>query len=1069
MAESYSVKATLSAQDKGFTSTMNGAAKTTQSLGNTIKSGLGFGVLTGVGMAAFNSLKSGAASLITEIDQSNAAWKTFEQNMSFLGKSTSEISSVKGELQKFAQQTVYSSSDMASTYAQLESVGVGAMKSLNDGTTGLVKGFGGLAAAAENPQQAMKTLSMQATQMAAKPTVAWEDFKLMLEQTPAGVAAVAKQMGMSTSELVTAVQEGEMSTEEFFAAIEKAGNSDAFQKMATEAKTVGQAMDGLKETLGNKLGPAFDVLSQRGIKAINGITDKLAGLDSAGFADKVTAALAKAQPYFDMFKKVLLAVGKVLKAVGKFLLEHADAISKMIPVILGAAAAYKAFKVAKSVAPGIMSVTKSITSLAGKVTGGLSGKLTETADGLSKTGKASKASNKSMIASAKAFALMGVGVLLIAAAFGILAYSAIQLADAGGAAIGVMFGLVVALAAVGVGMAFMLKTVSAVGKKAMPAATALLVLGAAVVLIAAGFALLAYSAIQLSSAGGLAIGVMAGLVIALGALMALAAYLGPMMTAGAIGFIAFGAAILLVGAGALLAAFALQVVAGVLPIVCEHGFRGAGAIALLGVAMLAFAVGAALAGVACLVLAAGITVLAVGVLLAAVAVAALGAAMLLLGVAVTLAAAGVMLFATAIPIIATYGMQAALAFAALGASLLVFAAGVTVAGAGCMVLGAGLMMVAAGLALVGAAVLIVAAGVLALSAAVLLLAAGALMLGASLMVCAAAFVLMAAALPAAATGAMALAMGMTLLLATSLMLMALLLTLTMAVTALGIAAAAGAIGIVAFGAGMLTACAGVLAMNAALKGVSKKMKTISSSAKSSVSSFKAMSSAAKATKAVISSLADTAETSMNQIISAMNNAASNAQSAGQRLGTGFTNGMRAGLALAPAVALMAVASISAAFSAGYSRAYSAGRYIGQGLVNGLRSMLSSVRSIATQIANEVNKAIAAKAELGSPSKLTKQYGRWYGEGLVIGINDMVSKAQKAAENLVSIPDMSGLSPAMAFGGELSADYDYYRNAEFVIDVPLTVDGKEFARATASYTEDELNKRQTRSNRLRGKV
>ena len=82
---------------------------------------------------------------------------------------------------------------------------------------------------------------------------------------------------------------------------------------------------------------------------------------------------------------------------------------------------------------------------------------------------------------------------------------------------------------------------------------------------------------------------------------------------------------------------------------------------------------------------------------------------------------------------------------------------------------------------------------------------------------------------------------------------------------------------------------------------------------------------------------------------------------------------------------------------------------------------------------------------------------------------MAKKAWNAAKNLVSFPNMDKLSPAMAFSGELSSDYDYYRNAEFVIDVPLTVDGKEFARATASYTENELNRRQTRDNRKRGKI
>lgn len=76
--------------------------------------------------------------------------------------------------------------------------------------------------------------------MASKPKVAWMDFKIMMEQAPAGVAAVAKEMGMSAAELVSAVQDGKVKTEEFFDAMNRAGNSNAFQKMATEFKTVDQ-------------------------------------------------------------------------------------------------------------------------------------------------------------------------------------------------------------------------------------------------------------------------------------------------------------------------------------------------------------------------------------------------------------------------------------------------------------------------------------------------------------------------------------------------------------------------------------------------------------------------------------------------------------------------------------------------------------------------------------------------------------------------------------------------------------------------------------------------------------
>ena len=155
---------------------------------------------------------------------------------------------------------------MASTYAQLDAVGT-------KSTTKTCKGFWRLAAAAENPQQAMKTLSQQATQMAAKPKVQWQDFKLMVEQTPAGIAAVAKTMGKSTQQLIKDVQDGKIKTEDFFDAVAKTGTNKQFTKLATEYKTVGQAMDGLTETASNKLQPAFDKVSSIAIKGVSDVTN----------------------------------------------------------------------------------------------------------------------------------------------------------------------------------------------------------------------------------------------------------------------------------------------------------------------------------------------------------------------------------------------------------------------------------------------------------------------------------------------------------------------------------------------------------------------------------------------------------------------------------------------------------------------------------------------------------------------------------------------------------------------------------------------------------------------------
>ena len=281
MAESYSVTAILSAQDKNFSSVFGSAQGAADSLAGKLKSGLGFGVLVGIGQKAFSTLTGSVSGFTGELEATSAAWQTFSKNAEMNGHTAEQIAATKKELQNFAQQTIYSASDMATTYAQLDAVGIKSAESL-------VKGFGGIAAAAENPQQAMKTLSQQGVQMAAKPTVAWQDFKLMLEQTPAGIAAVASEMGMTTSEMVQAVQAGEIATNDFFEAVQKVGTGADFTELATSYKTTGQALDGLSETVTNTLMPAFEVFQKRGIGAVEKVIGIVEKFDGQKIADTVS-------------------------------------------------------------------------------------------------------------------------------------------------------------------------------------------------------------------------------------------------------------------------------------------------------------------------------------------------------------------------------------------------------------------------------------------------------------------------------------------------------------------------------------------------------------------------------------------------------------------------------------------------------------------------------------------------------------------------------------------------------------------------------------------------------------
>ena len=651
MAESFSVKAILSAQDRGFTSAFKSAMGTVSNLKSTLTSGIGFGIMAGIGQKAFGAVTSSIGGMVSELNSSSAAWKTFNGNMSMVGKGADEIASVKKELQEFAEDTIYSASDMASTYAQLSAVGI---KSTNK----LVKGFGGLAAAAENPKQAMKTLSQQATQMAAKPTVAWADFKLMIEQTPAGISAVAKEMGMTTTDLVQNVQDGKIATEDFFDAIAKVGTNDAFTKLATEYKTVDQAMDGLTETVSNKLAPSFDVLSGRAIKSLDGIINKIGDLDGDAIAGKLTGFFDKASGYWNVLKteasEVKTAFGDAFSAIGEdlgkitgafgstesissfagvmdsasgalqtfagFLEDHSETIAKVIPQIPKLVVAYKGFKIAKSVAPFVGAFTSAIAGLAGAGISAIAGKLFGISKGQREVGVSSRESMKSTMDSAKAFMMLGAGVALISAGFFLLSQGAKAVADSGPLAVAVLVGMVAAIAGLLIVAKMVAPTLSS-------GAAGFVAFGAAVVLAAAGIAVLTMSAISLANAGPLAIAVMFGLIVAIGGLMVVAAAVAPVLTAGAVGLIAFGVAAALVGAAVLLASAGLAIVASVLPIVAEYGLQASVAIGALGVAMTVFGAGVIVAGAGCAVLAVGLLAVGVAVLGVTVGVVAFGVAM----------------------------------------------------------------------------------------------------------------------------------------------------------------------------------------------------------------------------------------------------------------------------------------------------------------------------------------------------------------------------------------------------------------------------------------------------------
>ena len=730
-----------------------GASKSSNSMFKSMTGGVVVGNLIskGMGLAA-----SGVRSMVGELNEASTSWQTFEGNMHQLGASNTQIARAKSDMQKFAQQTIYSASDMSSTYAQLAAVGV-------KNTGKLVKGFGGLAAASDNPQQAMKTLSEQATQMAAKPKVQWQDFKLMLEQTPAGISAVAKTMGKSTTELIKNIQDGKVKTQDFLNAVAKTGTNANFSKMATQYKTVGQAMDGLKETLANKLQPQFDKVSQVGIKAIPGITDKLANLNWDALGNGILSTISKVQP-------ILANLGNGFKQMFEGF--NSSGAGKSIADMFGSIAdAGKKLTSTLSSGKGGNSFFKQLGSLGG-------GALSSVAQAISGVANAvGKMDPSSLMALARAFIVLkgGLkGIAIMAIVKGLQQLNGLSpgtIENIASALTKLAYAFVI-LKAVGKGMQ-MLKGIhdafsSLSGLKTPKMATpevpqaggitqsagaylklgaALLMVGGAVALTAAGFKLLADAATQLASGGGAAIATFFGMVAAIAALAILVNFLGPAMIGASIGFIMFAAALLMIGLAIGIASAGLALLATQLPIISQYGgsaagglLQLAGAIVVFGLAAIVGAVGLIALGVALMVVAIGFTVAAVGAVL-------LGVGLIMVGVGALIAAVGILMLGVGLALVAAFAMVAAVGLLLMGVAIMLIAVSA-------MIAAVGLMLMSVALMLIMVTAMIAAVGMLMLSMALILVGPMAMVAAVGLMLLASASMMLAAGLAAVAAAAM---------------------------------------------------------------------------------------------------------------------------------------------------------------------------------------------------------------------------------------------------------------------------------------------------------------------------
>ena len=1017
-------------------------------VGSVFKSVLGANLIGSALTTGIGTITSGIREMASELNSSQKAWKTFEGNLQAFGRSAEEIKAAKDEMQDFATKTIYSASDMASTYSQLDAVGTKNVGSL-------VKAFGGLAASAENPAQAMKSLSTQATQMASKPKIAWMDFKIMMEQAPAGMAAVAKEMGMSTADLVKAVQDGKVKTEDFFDALNRAGNSDAFQKMATEFKTVDQAIDGAKESLSNKLMPAFEKLNKFGIKAVNAISDALdkinfdsvadklgaflEDIDIDGFISTITGAFAKAgetvSEFFAVFNKIGVfeyisdtfrdigvtamsvfkeltshinifdnfteGFGNIIILVNKVIQNLAAGIQFALEAFSNTGAIKNAYQAFKELSEAALDLYDKLSDLIpwetiGESAGKIVNFVSQMASSFAKFIKGLDANTIRNVATA----LVTMAVAFKGIQAGVAIAKGLKSAfDFGKTIIGLIgnvLGLTAAQAANAGASAAMSAGNTAVGTTAgasassvMQLGVAVLMVGAGVLLAAAGVYILVQAAIQLSSAGAGAAIALVAIVAGIALLAVGAAALGTALTVGAVGILAFGAAVLMIGAGVAVAALAISVLVDAI----ANGFAlivntiSSNAPQIISIIQaIAEGIRTGMDGVANIIISVG----------TAINTALQGIADIFksVGESISTAAQGIgkgieSVFNGISTVISSVGGAVRTVLDGIANVFTSIGTAARNAGLGVKSMAEGIqLLVGLNLFDLASTLTVVSTGLAAIANSGIATAGpGLQQAGTGLMLIATSAQLASVAMQSLPTSLTSLSTSLS--------------TLPETLTMAGTAMSTFATSVMSSFASLGGSVSSVMMLQTGLMSLSNAMMMAQSGATMMASTLEMINSSAMSTSSAMSQLATAISSAMTQALSSVQASmmmmvtvvlqssiqmTQAGQRAGQGVSNGVTNGIQSGIASATSAMSSMVSSIQATGMRGVSTMRYVGSMIGQGLASGMYSALGAVTAAADALVAQAERAAQAKAKIHSPSRLFRDnVGRYIAQGIAVGI------------------------------------------------------------------------------------
>ena len=208
----------------------------------------------------------------------------------------------------------------------------------------------------------------------------------------------------------------------------------------------------------------------------------------------------------------------------------------------------------------------------------------------------------------------------------------------------------------------------------------------------------------------------------------------------------------------------------------------------------------------------------------------------------------------------------------------------------------------------------------------------------------------------------------------------------------------------------------------------------------------------------------------------------------------FGQAIQAGMTDAQSKVTTGVDGITAVFTPLRQKLYSIGIDVMAGLSNGIYASANSVYAAAETVANGIARIMEDALKVGSPSKVTTKIGEYAGIGPAIGMLNMLPKVEKASARLaeamqpVVTSDFLGAGRYGSGSGRISVSAEgqamtnaYLRmvlndireavceqgNKTYVFEAPLNLEGKQIAKASAVYTQEEINRKEKLLKRMGG--